>query len=298
MVISLYQLVRLVISQKEKLIQFVLPLLLNSHQREHIMNILIMEAVMTGLSAVRDAQGRFVAGQSGNPSGKAPGTRNRASVLREALDGEEGPAMARIIIDKALAGDVVTAKFCIARLMPKPRDRAIEIDLLPAWPCHACRGSGDQRSPREPEGARAADIVAAYDATVRAMASGEITPDEALQVSRVLDGRRKAIEAAAREAEREARGARRAAAKPSPSGRGLGEGVGGAFDGARTEAVRRPHPDPLPWGEGMAGTSCIARNADLTTTLLHSTCISRSPPPAWLAASLPCDGFRPGLQRV
>src|SRR5882672_4236728 len=99
----------------------------------------------------RDAQGRFMPGQSGNPAGKAPGTRNRATLPRAALDGAEGPAMARIVIDKALAGDVVTARFVIGRLEPKPRDRGIELDL--------------------PEGSRARDIVAAYDTTVRAMAS-------------------------------------------------------------------------------------------------------------------------------
>ena len=31
----------------------------------------------------RDADGRFVPGCSGNPAGKLPGTRNRASVLAE-----------------------------------------------------------------------------------------------------------------------------------------------------------------------------------------------------------------------
>ena len=79
--------------------------------------------------SARDERGRFVPGISGNPAGKAPGTRNRATMLRTALDSDEGPAMARIVIDKALAGDVVTAKFCLDRLEPKPRNRAIEIDL-------------------------------------------------------------------------------------------------------------------------------------------------------------------------
>src|SRR5260221_10487334 len=133
-------------------------------------------------AAMRDRRGRFVPGQSGNPAGKTPGTRNRATLLRAALDSEEGPAMARVVIDKALAGDVVTARFCLDGLEPKPRSRPIEIDL--------------------PDGARARDVVAAFDATVRAMAAGEITPDEAVQVTRVLDGLRKAIEAAWREDER------------------------------------------------------------------------------------------------
>src|SRR5216683_375924 len=127
-------------------------------------------------AARRDRRGRFVPGQSGNPAGKTPGTRNRATLLRAALDSDEGPAMARIVIDKAVGGDVVTARFCLDRLEPRPRGRAIAIEL--------------------PEGAKASDLVAAYDATVEAMMGGEITPDEAVQVARALDGRRQAIEAA------------------------------------------------------------------------------------------------------
>jgi len=101
-----------------------------------------MEAVMAeglGQVADRDERGRFVPGQSGNPAGKRPGTQNRATVLRTALDAADGPAMARVIIDKAVAGDVVTARFCLDRLEPRPRSRAITIDL--------------------PEGSRASDIV-------------------------------------------------------------------------------------------------------------------------------------------
>src|SRR5260221_8281298 len=165
-------------------------------QIEHIMNIVIMEADMReGLEppSVRDERGRFVPGQSGNPGGKAPGTRNRATLLRAALDGEDGSAMARVIIDKAVAGDVVTARFCLDRLGPRPRSRAITIDL--------------------PEDACARDVLAVYDATVQAMMDGEITPDEAAQGRRGLDGRRKAIEAGGRGRGMGARG-RGAVGKP------------------------------------------------------------------------------------
>ncbi len=44
-----------------------------------------------------DASGRFIPGQSGNPVGKKPGTRNRATVLREALRDGEDVAAARIV---------------------------------------------------------------------------------------------------------------------------------------------------------------------------------------------------------
>jgi hypothetical protein len=248
------------------------------------MNISLMEAAMTvgsEQSRVRDGRGRFVPGQSGNPAGKLPGTRNRATLLKAVLDSEEGPAMARIVIDKALSGDVVTARFCLDRLEPRPRGRAIAIDL--------------------PEGARASDVVAAVDATLRAMAAGEITPDEAVQVTRVLDGQRKAIEAARRQ---EARNQRSDTKKPSPLARGLGEGADCAFDGAGTASAKRPHPNPPerlskgPEGEGMMLTgeggavlgsaSLLARERDnrsqFTGALLHSTCIGRFP------------AFSPGLE--
>jgi len=197
---------------------------------------------------LRDANGRFIPGQSGNPAGKKPGTRNRATVLREALDEGEDIAAARIVIDKALAGDAVAARFVVGRLMPRPRGREIEIDL--------------------PDVASAGDIVTAYDATVQAMAAGEITPDEALTVTRVLDGRLRAIKAARRE--RLSPIHRR---EPSPPGRGQGEGAWASSVGNSVSAVGSPHPNPLPEGEGMAAISPGIFPRDL----LHSTCILQSP---------------------
>jgi hypothetical protein len=106
-------------------------------------------------------------------------------VLREALRDGEDVAAARIVIDKALAGHAVTARFIVDWLTPRPRGRTIELDL--------------------PAGASTRDMVPAYDAALQAMASGEITPDEALMVTRILDGRLRALKAAAREERRIAR---------------------------------------------------------------------------------------------
>ena len=61
-------------------------------------------------TAMRDAGGRFVPGQSGNPADKKPGTRNQATLLAEALRDSEGEAAARLVIDKALAGDARTRR--------------------------------------------------------------------------------------------------------------------------------------------------------------------------------------------
>src|SRR5258708_38576690 len=109
------------------------------------------------LASSRDLAGRFRPGTSGNPAGKRPGTRNRKTVLAEALRDGEDTAVARVVIDKAVAGDAVAARFLLGLLVPKPRGREIALDL--------------------PEDASAGDVVAAFDATLAAMAAGEITPD-------------------------------------------------------------------------------------------------------------------------
>jgi hypothetical protein len=127
------------------------------------------------LASGRDTSGRFVPGMSGNPAGKRPGTRNRRTVLKEALRDGEDSGVARVVIDQALAGDVVTARFLLGLLCPKPRGREIALDL--------------------PEDARPGDVLAAFDATIAALAAGEITPDEALTVSRVLESRSRVAQA-------------------------------------------------------------------------------------------------------
>ena len=124
----------------------------------------------------RDTKGRFRPGISGNPAGKKPGTRNRATLLKEALRGGEDTSIARIVIDKALAGDAVAARFLLERLEPKPRGRAIHLEV-----------PGGE-SP-------AGEVVATFNVALRAMAAGEITPEEALSVARFLEGRIRVLKA-------------------------------------------------------------------------------------------------------
>jgi hypothetical protein len=129
--------------------------------------------------AQRDRGGRFVAGVSGNPAGKRKGTLNRMTMLKLALSVDKSGAVAWAVIDRALADDWVAARLCFAAILPKPRSRPIELDL--------------------PECGSIEGIVAAFDVTVAAMAAGEITPDEALTVSKMLDRRRRALAARARQ---------------------------------------------------------------------------------------------------
>jgi hypothetical protein len=136
-----------------------------------------MEMVMDGFdqSTTRDANGRFLPGQSGNPKGKLLGTKNRATLMAEALAEGEAEALLRLVVEKALAGDGVAARFLLGRIYAKPRGRTIRLAL--------------------PKGARPGDVVAAFNATLAAMAAGEITPEEALVITRVLEGRVRALEA-------------------------------------------------------------------------------------------------------
>src|ERR1700730_2232513 len=90
----------------------------------------------TASFASRDPSGRFVPGQSGNPSGKAPGTRNRATPLRELMEEGEDRAIVRLVLDRAKGGDAVAARFVVAHLCPRPRTRSVEIALADGLPAH------------------------------------------------------------------------------------------------------------------------------------------------------------------
>lgn len=114
-------------------------------------------------TAGRDSRGRFQPGQSGNPAGKPPGTKNRATLLQDALRDGEVAAALRVIIDKAVAGNVAAARFVLDGIAPKPRGRAIDLGL--------------------PEDA---PIAEAHRALLRHLFAGEVTADEALQIQRAI----------------------------------------------------------------------------------------------------------------
>src|SRR5258706_27168 len=106
-------------------------------------------------AAARDGQGRWAPGQSGNPAGKKPGTRNHASLLHEALRDGEDAAVARVIVEKAIGGHFGAARFVADRLAPRPRGRLIDLEL--------------------PDGAGGDEAIAAI---VRRMCDGRVSAEE------------------------------------------------------------------------------------------------------------------------
>ena len=118
----------------------------------------------------------FPKGASGNPIGKRPGTRNRATIIaEEMLDCETRPLL-RGAIEDAEDGDGVMARFCIARIIAPRRERPVRFELPPI------------RS--------AADLHAAMAAVLEAVSHGEITVGEAWQLSQSVDTFIRAIDAA------------------------------------------------------------------------------------------------------
>jgi hypothetical protein len=126
-------------------------------------------------NAGQKQDGRFQPGQSGNPAGKRKGTRHRATMLAERLLDGDADGLVRKAIELALAGDVVALRICLDRLVAPRRYRPVRFALPPVT--------------------SAADAVAAMAAIVAAVAAGDLTPDEASQLSALVANTVKTIEA-------------------------------------------------------------------------------------------------------
>jgi hypothetical protein len=85
----------------------------------------------------------FAKGQSGNPAGRPRGSRNRSTLLEQALHDGEGEAIMRALIHKALGGDMAALRLCVERVVPRLPDEQSRIpfelrrlgsagDLVPA----------------------------------------------------------------------------------------------------------------------------------------------------------------------
>jgi hypothetical protein len=121
------------------------------------------------------ARGRpFEPGQSGNPSGRPKGARNKTTIAVEALLDNEAEALTRKVIELALAGNMAAIRLCFERLLPPRRDRAVAFDL--------------------PKIESAADAAAASGAVLESCAAGTLSPSEAAEVMRSIETHLRAIE--------------------------------------------------------------------------------------------------------
>jgi hypothetical protein len=117
---------------------------------------------------------RFQPGQSGNPAGKPRGARNAALAALDAIGQEGAEAVLRAVVEAAGKGDMRAAEILLRRVWPERKGRPVALDL-PPMEC-------------------AADLAKALGSIARAVAAGDLTPEEAGAVAGVLELQRRAIE--------------------------------------------------------------------------------------------------------
>lgn len=129
-----------------------------------------MRASQPGKNA-QNTRGRpFQPGNRGRPKG----SRNRTTLAAQALLEGEAEALTRRAIEMALAGDVTALRLCLDRILPARKERIVSFAL--------------------PKLATAADAVDATAALVKAVASGELTPSEAAELSKLVEAFTRAVD--------------------------------------------------------------------------------------------------------
>ena len=111
--------------------------------------------------------------EKGNP-GRRMGARHTSSIVAEKLMADECDAIVRAVIESAKGGDIQAAKVILDRIVPIRKGAVVQLDL--------------------PEVTTSKGVAAALTALVHAMASGDVSPDEAATIGSVLEIRRRAIE--------------------------------------------------------------------------------------------------------
>ena len=114
---------------------------------------------------------QFKPGNAGRPKG----ARNKTTLAIEALLESDAETITRKAIELAKSGDLTAIRLCMDRLCPPRKDRYVEFEL--------------------PEIGTAADTASASAAIVRAVAASELTPSEAVELAKVLEGYTRCLEA-------------------------------------------------------------------------------------------------------
>jgi hypothetical protein len=170
----------------------------------------------------------FQKGQSGNPSGRPRGSRNRATILFQNVLEDDAEAIARKAVDMAKAGDIAAIRICMDRLAPARRNDAIVFELPPIE--------------------RATDTVVAAATIVTAVAAGDLAPSEAADLAKVIDIYLRALATGSFEerlAQRKAR-RRRARRRPRPGARRSRPSEDPTDETVAAQPALRPGENPRP----------------------------------------------------
>jgi hypothetical protein len=117
---------------------------------------------------------RFAPGASGNPGGRPKGSRNKATLALEALLDGQAEALTQKAVELALSGDITALRLCLDRILPARRDRPVSFEMVPIN--------------------TAGDAKVASAALLKAVAAGILTPSEASEIGKLVEGYVKSIE--------------------------------------------------------------------------------------------------------
>ena len=124
--------------------------------------------------AVKKGIKGFIKGKSGNPSGRTRGSRNKTTLMAQALfDGQAEQICQKVIGLAVKDGNWSALKACLDRLLPPLKSAPVVFEM--------------------PEVETVKDLVSAYRAVVAAYSSGEITADDARVIHDLLKGQRRAM---------------------------------------------------------------------------------------------------------
>ena len=131
----------------------------------------------TPLPKQQKPRGRpFKPGESGNPKGRTPGTRCKATMAAQALLDGESEALTRKVVELALKGDLTALRLCLERIVPPRKDSPVKVTLPPME--------------------SSADLPSVTAAVLDAVAAGQLTPSEAAALAGLVETHRRAIETA------------------------------------------------------------------------------------------------------
>jgi hypothetical protein len=108
----------------------------------------------------------FQPGQSGNPAGRAPGSRNKRTVIVDKLLDDSAGELTKAAITQATAGEPAALRACMDRVAPRLRHRALDFAL--------------------PELVTLADTPPAINAIAQGLAHGELYLEQAAALMRVV----------------------------------------------------------------------------------------------------------------
>ena len=110
----------------------------------------------------------FQPGQSGNPAGRAVGSRNKKTLAMEEAFFARADALVQNLVERAMAGEPAAMRLCMERVLPAGRGRPLPIDL--------------------PTVRSADDAQAAAAVITGALKEGAVSAREAVELLRVVEG--------------------------------------------------------------------------------------------------------------